>query len=171
MARTSQMKIEKSLLFNFRLFFVIASIFHLLLIGADRLFAISSPFKHKVLVTRRKLYCTIFSVWILSFVGFALFESYDLKTSKEPMKKSLDNPKVGDMNHNHSLESNSSVLPTSNFTFTPTSLPSISQPQNLSMKQEAYGHPLKCRTTPQFKDRPPPPPKHIEDLMNSKENI
>lgn len=78
--------IQLDMFFNIRLFFMIASIFHLLFIAGDRLFAVAKPFLHKTVVTKRKLYWLVFLVWALSFSGFGFFQIYDEYTSSEPSK-------------------------------------------------------------------------------------
>ena len=78
-------------IFNVRLFFMLASIFHLLLIGADRLFEVANPFEHNVVVTKRRLYWALFLVWVLSFSGLGLFQIYDeyLSTKEEAVPESM----------------------------------------------------------------------------------
>ena len=73
------------LIFNIRLFFMLASIFHLLLIGTDRLFAVAKPLRNKTVITKKKIYWALFVIWLLSFGGLGLFQIYDnLDSTSEP---------------------------------------------------------------------------------------
>ena len=49
-------------------FFVLTSIFHLVFIAIDRLWAIVRPIKHNIFMTRRKVYIALGAVWSLAIV-------------------------------------------------------------------------------------------------------
>ena len=59
-------------------FFVLTSIFHLIFIAIDRLSAIVRPIRHKVLMTRKKVYIILCAVWIAAVTTtLALYLSND----------------------------------------------------------------------------------------------
>ena len=49
-------------------FFVLTSIFHLVFIAVDRLWAVVHPIKHNVLMTRKKVYIALGAVWSLTIL-------------------------------------------------------------------------------------------------------
>ena len=71
----------------FTFFFVLTSIFHLLFIALDTLYAIVKPILHKVHMTKKKNYMILAAIWLVSIaiaLGIYLavrngFDGYDLK--------------------------------------------------------------------------------------------
>ena len=59
------------------LFFVLSSIFHLLLITIDRLVAVLKPVQHKIYLSRRKLYFFIAILWIFAVLVTVLLQIVD----------------------------------------------------------------------------------------------
>ena len=58
-------------------FFVLSSIFHLLFITVDRLIAVLKPVKHKVYLSRRRVYVSIAVLWIFAVLITALLQILD----------------------------------------------------------------------------------------------
>ena len=85
---------------NFHMLFVIASIFHLLCIAGDRLFAVSKPITHNVFSTPKKIYTLAIACWLLSFIVVGLFQIYT-----PPIEDKFDSN-----GNNHTLYSNQSIV-------------------------------------------------------------
>ena len=64
--------------FTLYFFFVLTSICHLMFIAVDRLWAVVRPITHNVLMTRKKVYIALGTVWSLTIaITFALILSYE----------------------------------------------------------------------------------------------
>ncbi|XP_066934273.1 uncharacterized protein [Clytia hemisphaerica] len=81
---------NSDILFNVRLFFMLASTLHLLLIGTDRLVAVAKPLKHRVIATPKRIYWSIFLVWVLSISGLAIFQFFYQSSQNSPKTNSTD---------------------------------------------------------------------------------
>ena len=86
---------------NFHMFFVMASIFHLLCVAGDRLFAVSKPIIHNVLSTPKKIYTLAIACWFFAAIAVGLFQIYT-----PPADNSFDKHE----NNNHALNSNQSIV-------------------------------------------------------------
>eukprot|EP00111_Clytia_hemisphaerica_P010049 TCONS_00029378-protein len=170
-------------IFNVRLFFMMASIFHLLLIGADRLFAVARPFQHNVVVTKRKLYWTLFLVWVLSFSGLGLFKIYDeYLSSKGPVTKPHKPPSrtrdsmILYQNISWRVENVSQYNTTQKSKKTDRmvndTLYSLGSPFDIHKDGKESGRRADPPPSPTEEGGPPPPPPaHILKRITTKENI
>ncbi|XP_066920761.1 uncharacterized protein [Clytia hemisphaerica] len=168
-----------------KLFFMLVSIFHLLLIGADRLFAVARPFQHNTVVTKGKLYRTLFLVWVLSFIGLGLFKIYDEQLPKVHEKKPFG--VISYQNVSWRIENTSQYNTTQTSKETArlvneTTLYSLVQPFDVHQDREKSGRkstsPPPPLPPPGRKGRkgrkdgkPPPPPPQIMKRITTKENL
>ena len=87
-------------------FFVLTSIFHLIFIAVDRLWAVMLPIKHNVIMTRRKVHIALGAVWSMTIlISLALYFSneggnwFQDDYSLEPI-----------VNHNETSNSTSAIV-------------------------------------------------------------
>ena len=82
-------------------FFILASIFHLILIAVDRVMVVSIPLQYKTIFTKKRQKIGIFLLWIFSLaITICTYIYYDVSTSGSKIVSIRSDPKT---QHNVSL--------------------------------------------------------------------
>lgn len=82
-------------------FFVFASIFHLVFIAVDRVMIVLIPFQYETIFTRKRLKIGIALLWILAFgISISTYVYYELRTSdSKPNDSNIRNSTLGSIMH------------------------------------------------------------------------